>query len=283
MLRTLAAAVFCAAAIIAGDVLFRASLLSQVRPIILTPPDQAVTAPPVEIRWEGPEPMHVFLAVAGEAPRDLGMHESPFDLGSDHFPRDGGYQVTLEAPRFGKWIRAQRWFQVHTAASVPPTPEPEHQPRLSDNRDLVRALEAARTARDRAHGRSKFLSEENTALRDESERQAKQLEALYKSQEDDAEHLTEIERRLGQLGEENRALAEENAAMRQRLGSVIACSVWGYYSYPRPQIVPVSRRTLMVSDPRGQIFRTQPDCEGIRRADPTAASICFCVGNSWGG
>jgi hypothetical protein len=281
MLRSLAAAVLCAAAIVTGDLLFRTSLLSQIRPIILTPPDQAVVTPPVQVRWEGPEQMHVMLAIAGEPPRDLGIHPSPFDIGGDQFPRDGGYQITVEATRFSSWIRAQRWFQLHTAP-VPP-PAPDHQVRLSDNKDLVRALEAARTARDRAHGRTKFLSEENAALRDESERMAKQLEALYKSQEDDAEHTTEIERRLAQLAEEHRALAEENAAMRLRLGSVIPCTVWGYYSYPQPQMIPVTRRSLLVSDARGQIFRAQPDCETVRRGDPSAASICFCVGNSWGG
>jgi len=281
MLKSLAAAVLCGAAIIAGDLLFRTSLLSQIRPIILTPPDQAVATPPVQVRWEGPEQMHVILAIAGEPPRDLGVHESPFDIGSDRFPRDGGYQITVEATRFSSWIRAQRWFQVHTAPAPPPAPD--HQVRLSDNKDLVHALEAARAARDRAHGRTKFLSEENAALRDESERMAKQLEALYKAQEDDAEHTTEIERRLAQLGEESRALAEENAAMRLRLGSVIPCTVWGYYSYQQPQMIPVTQRTVQVTDGRGQIFRIQPDCEAVRRADPTAASICFCVGNSWGG
>jgi regulator of replication initiation timing len=282
MLKGLATAVLCAAAIIAGDVLFRTSLLSQVRPIILTPEDQAVVVSPVQVRWEGPEQMRVFLAIVGEAPRDLGQHESPFDIGSDQFPRDGGYQIVIEAPRFSRWIRAQRWFQVHTAP-VPPPPTQDHRDRASDNKELLRALEAARTARDRAHGRTKFLSEENTALRDESERLAKQLEALYKSQEDDAEHTAELERRTAQLAEENRALAEENAAMRMRLGSVIPCTVWGYYSYQQPQMIPVTRRSLTVSDPRGQVFRAQPECEAARRADASAASICFCVGSSWGG
>lgn len=282
MLRTLAAALLCAAAIVTGDVVFRVSLLSQIRPIILTPPDQAIVTPPVEVRWEGPEQMRVSVAIAGEAPRDLGLHESPFDITADNFARDGGYQVTIEAPRYGRWIRAQRWFQFHTTAAVP-SPTPEHTVHVPESRDLMHALEAARTARDRAHGRIKFLSEENAALHDESERLAKQLEALYKSQEDDAEHTAEIERRLTQLAEENRALAEENAAMRLRLGSVIPCTVWGYYSYVEPGMVPVPRRSLLVSDGRGQIFRTQPGCENARRGDPSAASICFCVGSSWGG
>lgn len=281
MVRSLATVILCGVAIVTGDVLFRNSLLSQIRPIILTPPQQAVVTPPVQLRWEGPEQMHVFLAIAGEAPRDLGLHESPFDIASDQFPRDGGYQVTLEATRFSSWIRAQRWFQLHTAPVQPAAPEPAA--RASDNRDLVHALEAARAARDRAHGRTKFLSEENVALRDESERLAKQLEALYKSQEDDAEHTTEIERRLAQLADENRALGEENTAMRQRLAGVIPCTVWGYYSFQQPEMIPVTRRTLLVSDGRGRVFRTQPDCETVRRTDHTAASICFCIGNSWGG
>ena len=258
MLKSLAVALLCAAAIVAGDVLFRTSLLSRIRPIILTPPQQAVVAPPVQVRWEGPEQMHVFLAIAGEAPRDLGLHESPFDIASDQFPRDGGYQVTLEAARFGSWIRAQRWFQLHTAPVPSQTPEEheDHPARVSDNKDLVHALEAARMARDRAHGRTKFLSEENVALRDESERLAKQLEALYKSQEDDAEHATEIERRLAQLADENRALAEENTAMRQRLASVIPCTVWGYYSYQQPEMIPVTRRILAGQRP------SRPDLPG---------------------
>jgi len=277
MVRILATALLCAAAIVTGDVLFRTSLLSQIRPIILTPPDQAVVNPPVQVRWEGPQQMRVSLANAGEAPRDLGIHESPFDIGTERFPRDGGYQITIEAPRFGNWVRAQRWFQLHAVPVPSPTPnQPDHPPRVTDNKDLLRAFEAARTARDRAHERTKFLSEENAALRDESERLAKQLEGLYKTQEEDAEHTTEIERRLAQL-------AEENNAMRLRLGSVIPCSVWGYYNLPRPELVPVTRRTLSVIDPRGQIFRAQGDCENTRRADPTASSICFCVGNSWGG
>lgn len=282
MWRSLAAAVLCAAAIVAGDLLFRTSLLSEVRPIVLTPAEQAVVVPPVQVSWEGPPQMRVLLGIAGEQPRDLGVHESPFDVGSDQFPRDGGYELTIEAARFGKWIRARRWFQLHTAAVPSPTPTAEEPVHITDNKDLARALEAARTARDRAHGRTKFLSEENAALRDESQRLAVQLEGLYKSQEEDAERTAELERRLAQLSEENRALADENAALRLRLGSVIACSVWGYYNYPQPQMIPVPRRSLIVADVRGQILRAQGACENTRRSDPTAASTCFCVGNSWG-
>jgi regulator of replication initiation timing len=144
-------------------------------------------------------------------------------------------------------------------------------------------MAVARAARDKALERSKTLREENATLQAESLRLGKEIERLSQVQEDDAARAAELERRLAQLGEENRALADENAALRQRLSSVVPCSVWGYYSFPRPQTVPVTRRVLMVSDTRGRVFRTQIECEVLRRDDATAASICFCVGNPWGG
>ncbi len=282
MIRALRTALLCAIGIIVGDIVFRTSLLREIRPVILTPASQAVLEPPVQVRWDGPPRMRVLLSMADEAPRDLGIHESPVEIGSDQFPREGGYEVELQALRFGDWIRAARRFQVHAPAPAP-RPAADHSISPDEIKNLLRALDAARTARDKAHGRTKFLTEENAALRDESERLAQQLEGLYKAEEDAAARAADLDRRLAQLGDENRALAEENAAIRLRLGSVIPCTVWGYYSFPRPQIIPAIRRLLMVSDTRGQIFRAQADCEILRRTDPTAASICFCVGNSWGG
>jgi hypothetical protein len=281
MMRAVFTVLLAAAGIIAGDAVFRTSLLRHVRPVILRPPDQAVVDPPVRVLWDGPQQMRVLLSIAGEAQHDLGVHESPLDIPSDQFPRGGGYGIELQSLRYGSWIRATRWFQVHAAPER--HAESDHKAHTWEAKDLLHALEAARTARDKALGRTKFLSEENAALRDESERLAKQLEALYKSQDDETERAAELEKRLAQLSEENRALAEENAAVRQRLSTVVPCTVWGYFSFPHPQTFPPTRRALNVSDGRGQIFRTQPECELLRRTDPTAASICFCVGNSWGG
>lgn len=280
MTRAVLTLLLCIAGMFAGDVVFRASLLRQLRPVILSPADQAVVAPPIRVMWDGPQRMQVFLSIAGEAQRDLGVHESPVEITSEQFPREGGYGIELRALRFGGWIHAARWFQVHAAPAR--RAEPEQKNRAGETRELLRALEAARTARDKAQERTKFLHEENAALRDESERLAKQLEDLFKIREEEAERAAELERRLAQVGEENRGLAEENAAIRQRLSGVIPCTVWGYVSYPHPQTFPPTRRALMVADPRGQIFRGQPECELIRRGDPSAASICFCVGNSWG-
>jgi len=281
MVRALATALLCAAAMIAGDLVFRRSLLSQVRPIILVPLDQQIMQPPVQVSWEGPPQMRLLLSVVGEEQHDLGVQESPFEIDGDQFPREGGYQIELQAPRFGSWIWAVRRFQVHAAAAPPATTQAAP---ACGARDLVHALEAARSARDRAQDRLKFLREENRTLRAEGERLAKELETVYKSQDDDAARAAALEQRLDQLAGETRTLADENAAMRLRLSNVIPCSVWGYYSFPRVRSSePMAVRLLMVSDGRGQVLRTQPACELLRRSDSGAASICFCVGNSWGG
>jgi hypothetical protein len=282
MMRALITACLCGAAVIAGDALFRTSLLRQVRPVIVTPSDNAAVEPPVHVLWEGPQRMRVLLSGPGEEPRDLGVHESPLDIAADQFPQEGAYRVQLHALWLGSWITADRWFQLHNTQAAA-AQEEDHKAHTWEAKDILRALEAARTARDKAQGRAKFLNEENAALRDEMARLSQQVETLYKTQEDDAEQSADLERRLTQLSEEQRALAEENGAMRLRLGSVIPCTVWGYYNYPRPNTIPPSRRLVMVSDLRGEIFRSQVDCEVARRSDPTAASICFCVGNSWGG
>src|SRR5207253_1703378 len=135
---------------------------------------------------------------------------------------------------------------------------------------------AARSARDRAQDRLKFLREEIRGQRTEGERLSKQLESVFKAQDDEAARTAGLEERVDQLAGENRTLAEENAAVRLRLSNVIPCSVWGYYSYPRLRASePMAVRLLMVSDGRGQVLRTQPDCELLRRSDSGAASICF--------
>jgi hypothetical protein len=281
MMRSVVTVLLCAVAIVAGDALFRRSLLDRVRPIIVLPSEAEVVTPPVRVHWQGPPRMQVLLSLAGEEARDFGLQTAPFTLNGAEFPRDGGYRLELRGERFGGWIRASRWFQVHTAPppAAPPPPVDAQRP----GRDLLRALEVVRAARDKAQARSKFLRQENSALQEESERLAKQLEALYGAQEEEAERTRELERRLAQLAEENRALLDENGGLRQRLGSIVPCSVWGYYSFPRPQTIPLTRRVLTVTDPRGRILRAQMDCELVRRDDVTAGSVCFCVGSSWGG
>lgn len=287
MLRALLTLLGCFLAVLAADVVFRASLLSQVRPVLLAPVEQAVLTPPVQVEWHGPERMRLLVGVTGGEQQDLGLRRSPVVLGNEVFPRDGSYQVEIQTPTLGRWIRARRAFQVFVVPTTepPPTTSPaaaEPFDRPVGVKDLLRALRAARTAREKSHDRARSLAEENTALRDESERLVQQLESLSLTQENDADHIADLERRLAQLSEENRALVQELSALRLRMSSVAACSVWGYYSFVRPSGAPAIRRLLLVSDIRGQIFRSQPDCEITRRTDNTSGSPCFCVGAPWG-
>jgi regulator of replication initiation timing len=231
--------------------------------------------------------MRVALRVSGGETRDLGLQSSPFTLHAEDFPREGGYAVDLRAPTFPNWINASRDFQIQ-AGDTPPTPgvEPEVEgdgdPTIQ-LKDFLRALKASRTSRDRAHQRAKFLTEEVATLRAENERVSKQLEKVYQTEEQDGERSTELERQLTQLSEQLRGLADENGALRMRLSTVIPCTVWGYYSYPHPNTIPVTRKVLLVSDLAGQIFRNQVECEAARRSDASAGSPCLCVGSAWTG
>jgi hypothetical protein len=280
MIRALITAFLCALAVIAGDLFFRGSLLSYVRPIILTPREQAVTNAPVEVRWDGPKEMQVILTPVGDAPRDLGVQTSPFEIGRGDFLRDGGYKLELQALRFGSWIRTERLFQVY--AAPPPTSDEQDDGDVTENRFFLDALDAVRRVRDQARGRAKQYRLENSVLRDETARLSEQIEALQRLQDDDLEHAEDLEARLLQLAGQLRALSEENMALRMRLESVIPCTVWGYYSYPRPNTIPATRQIIAVTDNQARIFRNQLECEALRRDDPTASSTCFCVGNSWG-
>jgi hypothetical protein len=246
----------------------------------MTPRDQ-VLQPPVEVRWDGPEEMRVVLTPVGDAPRDLGVQHSPFEIGREEFLRDGGYRLELEALRFGNWIRTHRLFQVYTRP--PPLPNDDKQePSEAENQFLLNALDAVRRVRDQARGRAKQYRHENTALRAETSRLAEQVETLQSLQDDDLAHAEDLENRLLQLAQEFRALGEENLALRQRLETVIPCTVWGYYSYPRPNTIPPTRQIVAITDSQARVFRTQVACEGVRRDDPASSSTCFCVGNSWG-
>lgn len=282
MIRPLYTALLCALAVFFADVLFRTSVLQFVRPIILTPTHQAVLVPPVELRWSGPDAMRVVLAISGGDRQDLGIHRSPFEIAADNFPRDGGYEVAIEAQRWGRWIRAQQVFQVHSEMPEETAVEPTPESPPTGLRDLTRALESARATRNRSQDRVRFLREENRALQAEKERLAKELETAYSTQDDDAERFEHLREQGDQLAEENRVLADALAALRLRLANVISCTVWGYYGGYPVHGSSGARRTLVVSDAGGQVFRLQPQCELFRSTDSTSASPCFCVGNSWG-
>ncbi len=279
MFRALITALLCAAAVIAADLFFRNSLLSELRPIILSPRRQAVLHPPVEIHWDGPQRMRVVLTPVGDQPRDLGVQQSPFEIGVQEFIRDGGYRVEVQSVLLGDWVEAHRLFQVY--AKPPPPPQDKEETEPSDTRFLQQALDAVRGVRDRARNRAKRFRHENTALRDEASRLVDQVEALQSVQDEDLAHADDLENRLIQLTNDYRALSDENAGLRLQLQSVIPCTVWGYYSYPRPNTIPPTRQIVAITDSAARIFRLQAECEAVRREDPTASSACFCVGNSW--
>lgn len=218
---------------------------------------------------------------------DLGIQRSPANLPAHVFPRDGSYELELHALRFPSWIQARRQFEVFARTSPAATlPEanagaPKREKGVG-LKEILRAIKASRTARDRAHERVRSLSEENAALREESEKLLAQLEALSSAQDEDSDHIHTLERQLSELRQQNRALVDELQVLRLRLSTLPPCSVWGYYSFPRPNTFPATRRVVVVSDSAGRIFRNQAECELGRRVDPTAGSPCFCAAGPWG-
>lgn len=281
MLRSLFTAVLIAFAVFAADVVFRTSVLARLRPLILTPAPNAVVDAAPELRWDGPQPMQVEVGRVGEELQKLGPQQSPYALPPAILVREGGYRVVLTDPTFGSWVSAIRSFQYHPH-ETPPEPKDTAATPEQDSQYLMLAFDAARQARDKARARSKDLRREMATLRSDNERLQSRIQELYDVQDVDSSHSSDLENKLLDLAAELRNRNAENAMLRSRLDSVIACTAWGYYSYPRPQTIPVTRRIVMVSNTRGEIFRDQVACETYRRDDASAASACFCVGNTWG-
>lgn len=287
IVRLLLTAIFCGIVVIAADTLFRTSILAPVRPLVLTPTSGRVYQPPVEVQWEGPEQMRLVLRPTGGDPVDLGIQKSPASLPAHVFPRDGSYELELYGVRFPSWVQTRRQFEVFARTSTAAAPREANAgaPKREKGvglKEILRAIKASRTARDRAHERVRSLSEENAALREESEKLLAQLEALSNAQDEDSTHIHSLEQQLAELRQQNRALFDELQVLRLRLSTLPPCSVWGYYSFPRPNTFPATRRVVVVSDSAGRIFHSQAECELGRRADPTAGSLCFCAAGPWG-
>lgn len=280
MVRSLVTALLCGIAVLLADLAFRTSVLNRVRPVILTPADNAVLDADLELAWDGPSEMQVLLSRIGEESRDLGVHTSPLSVSADEFGRPGGYRVEVRHPTVGSWIAASRNIQHHGSDGEDLSPAIAVDP--GDSEYLLLALDAARQSRDKARTRSRELRRENALLRGDAGRLQGKLEELYEAQDADTSHTADLENRLANLAADFRALAAENGALRLRLGSANPCTVWGYFSYPRPQTIPRTRRVVTVSNTVGDIFRDQASCEALRADDSTAASPCFCVGNTFG-
>lgn len=282
MLRLVRLAAVVFLTVVAADALFRASLLRLVRPVIVEPADGAVVASPVRVVWEGPQRMRVTLRYAGREQWDLGVRESPFELPPAHLRERGLYSVELRSISLGDWIHASRSFSTDGEPSTPLSPA-QSEDVSAKLAALEESLQDMRDAQEDTHEENTNLYEENAAIREENAILTEELQQLAEAEQRALGQQAALEREFARLVEENRLLLEELAQLRTRLASVVPCSVWGYFAYPRPQTIPPSRRVVTVSNNQGEVFRTQAQCENRRRRDSTQASPCFCVGNSWGG
>jgi hypothetical protein len=273
-------ALVSAAAVVAADLLMHSSLLRLLRPQILAPADGAIVSGPVTVSWEGPAPMQAALTGNGQR-IELGLRENPFEIDPSRFPRPGQYGLELTNPRFGRLISADRRFMVRrataarvNAAANTATPPAAEQPQ-APNADIAALL----AERDRTRIDLAALQSQVDALRTQL---AGNDDAHDAAQADADARLAGAQAEQDALTREHQQLLDENQLLRMRLQSVPPCTAWGYMAVPRPQTVPPSRFVL-VSNRRGDVFRTEAQCVVTRRADPTGVSPCVCVGVVWNG
>lgn len=276
-------ALVSAGAVVATDLAMHSSLLRLIRPRVVSPADGAIVTGPVNVSWEGPQPMQATLTGSGQR-IDLGLRESPFEIDPSRFPRPGQYGIELHAPRFGAFIGADRRFMVRRArervadADEPAidestAPAPARPPTLP-NSETTQQMEAERdqlrTEVEDLHAQIMKLREDNADLG----------QALDELQADTDARLAAADQQRNELAREHLLALQENQFLRLRMDSIPPCTVWGYLSYPRPQTNPPSRLVL-VSDRNGTIFRSEADCNQVRRTDRGGASACVCVGAVW--
>jgi len=277
MLRLLRLVVVVAVVVIATDLFFRASLLRLVRPVITEPVDGELVSPPVRVRWEGPARMRATLRYAGREKWDLGERESPFEIPRENLRERGLYSVELRSIRFGDLITASRSF----AADGEPPLSAQQRDDVSDKlAALEESLQEMRDSQEDSHEENTNLYEENAAIREENAILTEELQQAAESEQRALGQQAGLERELARVSDENRSLMDEVLQLRARLSSIVPCSVWGYYAQPTTS--PVARRVVVVNDIAGEVFRAQTACERVRRADTSSASICFCVGSSFG-
>ncbi len=283
MQRAAGLILICAVTVAVVDVAFQSSLLHLVRPAIISPADGAFAAAPVTVRWEGPQPLVATLVGSGLR-TELGPRESPFEIEASRFPRPGRYRIELRAPRLGRFISAERRFRIEAppasaAASdqaPPPIAKETGAPPPPGDRDGLR-LELDRAQADKIE-----LEEYNASLQSQNRELTGALDALRAEQQQTDSQLAESESQHADLVEQHLLALQENQLLRARLAGIPLCTAWGYLSYPRPQGA-VPRRVVLVSNGRGQIFRSEAECVATRRADPSGASPCICVGPVWDG
>lgn len=269
--------------VVVTDLVMRSSLLHLLRPQILSPADGAITTGPVNVRWEGPQPMEATLTGSGLR-IDLGLRESPFEIDESRFPRPGQYGIELRSPRLGALVGVERRFMVRRAreregggAGGTDGGSTAQPPRNEVGRDDATTISLLQE-RDRLRAEIIDMQTRITSLQQDG---ADLDDALDELQADTDARLAAAEAQRAELTREHLLALQENQFLRQRMESIPPCTVWGYVALPRPQTNPPSRLVL-VSDRAGDVFRSEAQCARVRRADRTGASPCVCVGTVWG-
>ena len=278
-------AVICAGIVIATDLMMHSSLLRLLRPRITSPADGEIITGPVTVSWEGPEPMQATLSGNGQRV-DLGMRESPFEVDPSRFPRPGQYGIELREARLGGIIGADRRFMVRRAKerSAPVEDRSDGEPSGGGTSPAPPAAADSSTAqvvaeRDQLRADIETLQTLVETLREDNADLGQELDEL---QADTDARLAAGEQQRSELAREHLLALQENQFLRLRLANIPACTVWGYLAVPNLNTNP-SGRVVLVSDRSGSVFRTEADCVRVRRADPTGASPCVCIGAVWGG
>lgn len=263
-----------AATVVAVDLLLQNTLVGELVARVESPADGARLRPPVTVRWSGPRKMRAILSGPGGA-LDLGWRGSPFEIGADQVARSGDYTLELRPWLFGRWFAHQARFSVTREGR---RRRAANGRREEDAQAPLRAqLEVLRNERDAANAVNADLYEENGQLRRENAELTQANARLQEEQADAVQRAQAFAALQGQLEERLGALEDENRVLRSRLASIPPCLAWGYLTYPRPQLLPRTRRVVVVSNTRGEVFRDERECEAFRRQDQTAASRCDCV------
>lgn len=270
----------CALAVLVTDVVMQTSVLRFVRPVVTHPADGAITEAPVLVQWDGVQPLDATLIGSGLR-QELGPRESPFELDRRLFPRPGQYRLALRSPAFGSLIRTERRF--HVTLPKPAAPDQEAPSAERKHEDLSPLVARLREERNRLATERSSLAEDKRSLELDNRDLNDELDHLQSLSDQTAQRLSQVEAQQAELLEEHLLVVQENQLLRMRLNNIPTCTTWGYLSYPRPQNIPRTRRVVLVSNGRGEVFRSQAECIATRRNDPTAGSPCVCVGSVWDG
>ena len=222
MWRVLAIGAVVAAAALAGDILFRASLLRTVRPVILAPTDGAAVSLPVRLHWEGPRRMRVIVWHAGRERWDLGVRESPAELPTKYFTRRGLYSVEIKSPRLGDWISSRRSFSIRTAR-VPPAAR--EQAGLSGQlAALQKSVLGLRLAQQEMRDENASPYEESAAIREEHAILTEALNRLAEGERRATNRAAARERQYAELQEAHRVLRQESQRLLARPAAATRCA-----------------------------------------------------------